>query len=166
MPTRKQRRRRDKDFRHDVRVYEVDEEGNEIPIAELRAREEASDPPAKGRFQRGSSAGSLKGSGSKGSGSKGSASKGSGSRGGRAKGSGSKGRVVREPPQPSWRRAVRRGGVMGAAMLLAFLFLFKSSPIGLRVVWGLFYAVAFIPLTYWIDRTAYRSYLRRTAKKS
>jgi hypothetical protein len=166
MPTRKQRRRRDKDFRHDVRVYEVDEEGNEIPIAELRARDEASDPPAKGRFQRGSSAGSLKGSGSKGSGSKGSASKGSGSRGGRAKGSGSKGRVVREPPQPSWRRAVRRGGVMGAAMLLAFLFLFKSSPIGLRVVWGLFYAVAFIPLTYWIDRTAYRSYLRRTAKKS
>jgi len=166
MPTRKQRRRRDKDFRHDVRVYEVDEDGNEIPIAELRAREEASDPPAKGRFQRGSSAGSLKGSGSKGSGSKGSASKGSGSRGGRAKGSGSKGRVVREPPQPSWRRAVRRGGVMGAAMLLAFLFLFKSSPIGLRVVWGLFYAVAFIPLTYWIDRTAYRSYLRRTAKKS
>jgi len=166
MPTRKQRRRRDKDFRHDVRVYEVDEDGNEIPIAELRAREEASDPPAKGRFQRGSSAGSLKGSGSKGSGSKGSASKGSASRGGRAKGSGSKGRVVREPPQPSWRRAVRRGGVMGAAMLLAFLFLFKSSPIGLRVVWGLFYAVAFIPLTYWIDRTAYRSYLRRTAKKS
>ena len=166
MPTRKQRRRRDKDFRHDVRVYEVDEEGNEIPIAELRAREEASDPPAKGRFQRGSSAGSLKGSGSKGSSSKGSASKGSGSRGGRARGSGSKGRVVREPPQPSWRRAVRRGGVMGAAMLLAFLFLFKSSPIGLRVVWGLFYAVAFIPLTYWIDRTAYRSYLRRTAKKS
>jgi len=161
MPTRKQRRRRDKDFRHDVRVYEVDEDGNEIPIAELRAREEASDPPAKGRFQRGSSAGSLKGSGSKGS-----ASKGSASRGGRAKGSGSKGRVVREPPQPSWRRAVRRGGVMGAAMLLAFLFLFKSSPIGLRVVWGLFYAVAFIPLTYWIDRTAYRSYLRRTAKKS
>jgi hypothetical protein len=166
MPTRKQRRRRDKDFRHDVRVYEVDEEGNEIPIAELRAREEASDPPAKGRFQRGSSARSLKDSGSKGSGSRGSASKGSASRGGRAKGAGSKGRVVREPPQPSWRRAVRRGGVMGAAMLLAFLFLFKSSPIGLRVVWGLFYAVAFIPLTYWIDRTAYRSYLRRTAKKS
>ena len=36
MPTRKQRRRRDKDFRHDVRVFEVDEEGNEVPIAELR----------------------------------------------------------------------------------------------------------------------------------
>ena len=42
MPTRKQRRRREKDFRHDVRVYEVDEEGNEVPIAELRAQEEPS----------------------------------------------------------------------------------------------------------------------------
>jgi hypothetical protein len=39
MPTRKQRRRREKDFRHDVRVYEIDEEGNEVPIAELRANE-------------------------------------------------------------------------------------------------------------------------------
>jgi hypothetical protein len=153
MPTRKQRRRRDKDFRHDVRVYEVDEEGNEIPIAELRAREEASAAPAKGRSLR-----SSKGNSSRGSASKGTRSKGTGSKG--------TGRVVREPPQPSWRRAVRRGGVMGAAMLLAFLFLFKNSPIGLRIVWGLFYAVAFIPLTYWIDRTAYRSYLRRTAKKT
>jgi hypothetical protein len=153
MPTRKQRRRRDKDFRHDVRVYEVDEEGNEIPIAELRAREEASAAPAKGRSLRSS----------KGNSSRGSASKGTRSKGTRSKGTG---RVVREPPQPSWRRAVRRGGVMGAAMLLAFLFLFKNSPIGLRIVWGLFYAVAFIPLTYWIDRTAYRSYLRRTAKKT
>jgi hypothetical protein len=40
MPTRKQRRRRSKDFRHDVRVYEVDEEGNEVPISELRAHDD------------------------------------------------------------------------------------------------------------------------------
>jgi hypothetical protein len=46
MPNRKQRRRRSKDFRHDVRVYEVDEEGNEVPISELRAQEE---PKAKAK---------------------------------------------------------------------------------------------------------------------
>jgi hypothetical protein len=46
MPTRKQRRRREKDFRHDVRVYEVDDEGNEVPIAELRAQTD-SKPKAK-----------------------------------------------------------------------------------------------------------------------
>jgi hypothetical protein len=45
MPTRKQRRRRSKDFRHDVRVYEVDEEGNEIPISELRTHEERTAKP-------------------------------------------------------------------------------------------------------------------------
>jgi hypothetical protein len=45
MPTRKQRRRRSKDLRHDVRVYEVDEEGNEIPISELRAHEEKTAKP-------------------------------------------------------------------------------------------------------------------------
>ena len=46
MPTRKQRRRREKDFRHDVRVYEVDDEGTEVPIAELRAQTEPK-PKAK-----------------------------------------------------------------------------------------------------------------------
>jgi hypothetical protein len=135
MPTRKQRRRRDKDFRHDVRVDEVDGEGNEVPIAELRAREEpkAKAAPAKGTKQRSTTKG---------------------------------GRALREPPQPSWNRALRRGGLMGGAMLIAFLFLFKNAALPLRIAWGVFYAVAFIPLTYWIDRTAYRSYLRRTAKQS
>jgi predicted lipid-binding transport protein (Tim44 family) len=133
MPTRKQRRRRDKDFRHDVRVFEVDEQGNEVPLAELRAKDE---PKEKAKAATAKSA--------------------------PAKGS----RPLREPPQPSWERALRRGGMMGGAMLLAFIFLFKSGPVAVRIVWGLFYAVAFIPLTYWIDRTAYRSYQKRVARRS
>ena len=40
MPTRKQRKRRAKDFRHDMRVFEVDGEGNEVPLAELRTPDE------------------------------------------------------------------------------------------------------------------------------
>ena len=132
MPTRKQRRRREKDFRHDVRVYELDEEGNEVPIAQLREKTEKPEPKAKAKQpqKRGSA------------------------------------RPVRDVPPPSWQRAFRRGGFMGAAMLVAFLFLFKSAPIGLRLAWGVFYAVAFIPLTYWIDRTAYRAHQRRLAKQS
>lgn len=133
MPTRKQRRRREKDFRHDVRVYEVDEEGNEVPIAELRTRE---DKPA------GTSTKQSKGSTKGGS------------------------RPARVPPEPTWERAFRRGGLMGGLMLVAFVFLFKSSPLGIRLAWGLFYAAAFIPLTYWIDRTAYRSYLKRQARQA
>jgi hypothetical protein len=135
MPTRKQRRRRSKDFRHDVRVFEVDEEGNEVPIAELRARaEKPKAAPAKGDKKQPARKKS--------------------------------GRAAREVSPPSWERAFKRGGLMGALMLVAFLFLFKSAPIGLRVAWGAFYALAFIPLTYWIDRTAYRTYLRRVARQT
>ncbi|HEX7626040.1 MAG TPA: hypothetical protein VF379_03215 [Gaiellaceae bacterium] len=134
MATRKQRRRRDKDFRHDVRVFEIDAEGNEVPIAELRTHEEKQKPaPAKKGKQRQQA------------------------RGARA-------RTVRDVPPPSWDRAFKRGGLMGLLMLVAFLFLFKNAPIGLRLAWGLFYALAFIPLTYWIDRTAHRSFLKRVAK--
>ena len=133
MPTRKQRRRRDKDFRHDVRVFEVDEEGNEVPIAELRQRVEAEKPKqAKKQPQQ--------------------------------KGRG--GRTLREVQPPSWERAFKRGGMMGGAMLLVFVFLLKTGPVAQRVAIGVFYAGGFIPLTYWIDRTSYRSYQTRLNRSS
>lgn len=135
MPTRKQRRRRSKDFRHDVRVFEVDAEGNEVPISDLRTR----DDKPKANAAKGKQKQPVRGK---------------------------SGRPVRAVPPPSWERAFKRGGLMGGLMLVAFLFLFKNAPIGLRVAWGLFYALAFIPLTYWIDRTAHRTYLRRVAKQS
>jgi hypothetical protein len=132
MPTRKQRRRRDKDFRHDVRVFEVDAEGNEIPIAELREREEKV-KPAKATADK------------------------------RARQS-ARARGVREVAPPSWQRAFRRGGLMGGAMLLVFLVVLKSGPVPQRLAIGLFYGIAFVPLTYLIDRTAYRSYQKRVAR--
>lgn len=130
MPTRKQRRRREKDFRHDVRVFEVDDEGNEVPIAELRTREEKPAKPAPKQQQRGQR--------------------------GR--------RPVREVQPPSWERALKRGGLMGGLMLLVFLFVLQNGPIAERLGIGVFYGVAFVPLTYWIDRTAYRTYQRRLQK--
>jgi hypothetical protein len=60
MPNRKQRRRKSKDLRHDVRVYEVDEDGNEVPIAELRAQEDRSaKPKAKPAQKSGSRSGRV-----------------------------------------------------------------------------------------------------------
>ena len=50
---------------------------------------------------------------------------------------------------------------MGGLMLVAFIFVFKNGPIGSRIAIGLVYGVAFVPLTYFVDRTAYRAYLRR-----
>jgi hypothetical protein len=131
MPTRKQRRRRAKDFRHDVRVFEVDAEGNEVPLADLRTPEERKPKIAKAQPARTKS-----------------------------------GRVVREPPQPSWQRALRRGGAMGGLMLVAFIFILRSGPLPQRIGIGVVYGLAFIPLTYWIDRTAYRAYQRRLAKQA
>jgi hypothetical protein len=131
MPTRKQRRRRAKDFRHDMRVFEVDEEGNEVALAELRTPEERKPKAAKQQQAKSKS-----------------------------------GRPIKVPPQPSWRRAVRRGGTMGGLMLVAFLFVLKNGPLPQRIMIGLFYGLAFIPLTYWIDRTAYRTYQRRLAKQA
>ncbi len=131
MSTRKQRKRRAKDFRHDMRVFEVDGEGNEVPLAELRTPDERK-PKVKQQRQAKSKSG----------------------------------RPIRVPPQPSWRRAVRRGGMMGGLMLVAFLFVLKNGPLPQRLGIGVFYGLAFIPLTYWIDRTAYRAYQRRLAKQS
>jgi hypothetical protein len=133
VPNRKQRRRREKDFRHDVRVYEVDEEGNEVPISELRSGE-----PDRPKTKPAASNGK-----------------------GRAR---SSGRAAREVSPPSWERAFKRGGLMGAGMLLVFVFILHSGGIAQRVGIGVFYAVAFIPLTYWVDRTSYRTYQKRLAR--
>jgi hypothetical protein len=140
MPTRKQRRRREKTFRHEYETVLLDADGNERPLDEdeLRSEREAraqsktsvKAPPAKGKGQRGAA------------------------------------RPIREVPPPSWHRALRRGGLMGGLMLVAFVVLFKNSPLPQRLGLGAVYLVAFIPLTYWVDRTTYRAYQRRLAKQS
>jgi hypothetical protein len=139
MPSRKQRRRREKSFRHEYETVLLDGEGNEIPLApeELRAEREAKQ---KERAQARPAAAKGKKQPAKGK------------------------RPMRVPPVPSWRRAIKRGGTMGALMLVAFVFVFKNGPLPQRLGIGIFYGVAFVPLTFWIDRTAYRTYERRVAK--
>jgi hypothetical protein len=133
MPTKKQRRRRAKGFRHEYDFVMVDDEGNEVPVDpdERRAErdQKAAAKPKQTRPQ-----------------------------------TTAKGRPMREPPQPSWERAFRRGGLMGALMLAAFIFIFKNGPIASRIAIGGVYGIAFVPLTYFVDRTAYRAYLRRVER--
>jgi hypothetical protein len=71
-------------------------------------------------------------------------------------------RPIRAAQPPSWNRALKRGGMWGGLMLVVVVFFFQGMPLAARVGWGVLYAVAFIPLTYWIDRVAYRSYLKRS----
>jgi hypothetical protein len=131
MPTRKQRRRREKTFRHDYGFVTYDEDGNEIEVESSQIRERK---PEKAKAT---------------------AAK---------KGGGKTTRASREPPLPSWRRSTRRGALWGGVMLLVVVFVFTSMPLPSRIFLGVLYALAFIPLTYWIDRMSYRNWQRRTAK--
>src|SRR5918911_4797271 len=131
MPSKKQRRRREKTFRHVYGFVTYDEEGNEVEVdsvSELKPKkpEKAKEPAARQQGKR----------------------------------------PLRAAQPPSWNRALRRGGLWGGLMLVVVVFFFKGMPLAARVAWGALYALAFIPLTYWIDRTAYRSYLKRSGKST
>ena len=125
MPTRKQRRRKAKTFRHEFDFVTYDEDGNEVVVdaTELRVVKEKDKP--KGKKQQGNR----------------------------------KSRPVREVPMPSWRRALKRGGLMGGAFFVIMVF-FVKAPVLLGVIYGF----AMIPLTFWMDRFAYRNYLRKQKK--
>lgn len=131
MPTRKQKRRRQQKFRHEQAWYEVDEFGNEVELdpAEVRA-----DLPEKRT-----------------NGAKPAAKAGVQSGGRQA------GRAGRTPPVPSWGRAARRGGMLGAVVLVLFSFGSKGHIVNALPLAAL-YTALFIPFTYWIDRLAYRRY--------
>jgi cytochrome c-type biogenesis protein CcmH/NrfG len=131
MPTRKQRRRKAKTFRHEFDFVTYDDAGNQVEVdrAELRAAKAKEAPKAKS-----------------------------------ANGKARSKREQREVKPPSWRRSLRRGLPMGAVMLIVVVLLFKNTPIQNRIVTGLLYAAAFVPFTYWLDRFAYRNYLRKQGK--
>jgi hypothetical protein len=138
VPSRKQRRRREKSFRHEYETVLLDEEGNEVPLdpeelrreREERERQRAHAKPAQ---------------------------KGTPAKRGTT-------RTLREPAAPSWNRALKRGGLMGGVIFVAFVFVLKGGSQSSRAVIAAFYAVAFVPLTYWVDRLAYRSWQKRAAR--
>jgi hypothetical protein len=130
MPSRKQRRRREKTFRHEYGFVTYDEEGNEVEIEPSAIREK------KPEKKSGATTSTKKG----------------------------QSRALREPPVPTWRRAVRRGGLWGGVMVLVVVLFFNGMPLVSRIFLGLLYAAAFIPLTYWIDRLTYRNWQRRAGK--
>jgi len=133
MPNRKQRRRRDKSFRHEYETVLLDDEGNERPLTELREereRQRAEKKPAKAT----------------------------------AKGGAAAPRAKHEPPPPTWRRAFKRGGMMGGVIVIAFVFILHGGSTAGRAAIAVIYGFAFIPLTYWVDRLAYRSHHKRLAR--
>jgi hypothetical protein len=134
MPTRKQRRRAQKERRHEYETVWVDSEGNELeePPEELAATPDKRNgakptPSAKATQQRG-------------------------------------GRPVKVPPPPSWQRAAKRAGIIGAVI---FVFIYfagtrngSHSPAS-AILLAMVYTALFIPFQYMLDRFSYNRWQRR-----
>lgn len=133
MPTRKQRRRRAKERRHEWEYVYVDEEGRELPVEDVSAvRERPARQPAKAQARPG--------------------------RRGREPSAGG----VRKVDPPSWRRVARRGAIFAPLMLVVVYLLrpkgASAAAILLQVVVLLLF---FLPFSYFMDSMLYRSYRRR-----
>jgi hypothetical protein len=137
MPTRKQRRRDAKQKRHEYEYVYVDSEGNELE--ELPEGFEPEPDRSAGRSN-GKPAQPAKAK-----------PKAQQQRGGRS---------VRTPQPPSWRRATRRGLILGAFALVFFAVLSKGHYVT-AVPFAIGYTILFIPFTYAMDRFAYGRWQRR-----
>jgi hypothetical protein len=132
--TKKQRRRREKEQRHDYEVVYLDSEGNEVDPEEVQAH----GPPK--RNANGKSSGK------------------SSSRSGSA---GARGRRVPQPP--SWRRVAKRGAIFAPLFIATVLLLGgKNTSLATAFVQTLVLLVLFIPFSYFLDSLVWRSHLKRT----
>src|SRR5215210_1545898 len=135
MPTRKQRRKRQKDLRHEYEYVYVDEAGNEVEDApdespadsrRRNGKREAKPSPGKGRQSA---------------------------------------RPARPVPPPSWRRVGKRALFFGPLIFLAFSALNSGQPVLGRLAVAAVYTAFFLPFMYLMDRALYRAYLRRTGQE-
>jgi hypothetical protein len=129
MPSRKQRRRRAKELRHEYEVVYVDSEGREVePPPEAERRPERQNGDRTKAVDRGRAAG---------------------------------GRPRRVPQPPSWSRSGKRALMFFPIFLLAISLISKHTALTSRFLTAIAYSLLFVPLTYLMDRTAYRTYIRR-----
>ena len=137
MPTRKQRKRMQKERRHEYETVWVDGDGNELeeppddaprPAPRERRPEGKNAKPQQKRPQQRSSS-----------------------------------RATRTPLPPSWRRAMRRSLLLGA-VILVFIYI-SSHRVGSALLFAVLYTAIFIPFTYGLDRFAYRRWERNNAKQ-
>ena len=75
-------------------------------------------------------------------------------------------RPLREVRPPSWNRSLRRSALFLPLFFIVFSFVNKHSSIEVRLLSSAAYSALFVPLTYLMDRTAYRTYLRRSGQQA
>jgi hypothetical protein len=75
------------------------------------------------------------------------------------------GAPIREAKPPSWNRSFRRAALFLPLFFIVFSLVNKKMAIETRLLSSLAYSALFVPLTYLMDRTAYRTYLRRSGRQ-
>jgi hypothetical protein len=149
MPTRKQRRRALKERRHDYE-YEtvwIDEAtGEEVDPPEdyVEPEPEKSEKPKRDRSKSDGAKPKPRAAQQRGN------------------------RPVRVPPQPSWRRAVKRALIFGVVIFAVFAILGSKNGHHNYLsafVFGAVYTLIFIPFTFYIDRFSYNRYQRRAEQQ-
>jgi len=133
MPTRKQKRRRQKGLRHEYEYVYVDEEGQEVEVDEPETADDKTAKNAKAPARAAS----------------------------KAKPKGASGRALREPPEPSWSRAARRAVPWQIGIFVLVVFLLRSGPLISRVMIGVLYGLLFIPMMYLTDRMVRNRWLKQ-----
>jgi hypothetical protein len=133
MPTRKQRRRRQKGRRHEYEFVYVDEEGHELEVEPDEVKRDSrvatgDKRPARNEPRKGRSA---------------------------------PGRTV---APPSWNKVAKRALIFFPLIFVAFSLVNSGQALGTRILITALYTAFFIPFMYVMDRTMYRSYLKRSGQ--
>jgi hypothetical protein len=142
MPTRKQRRRREKSFRHEYEYVFVDDEGNEVAVDDAPDAGDARSAPAKSVADKGKAATPRRSKGATPT---------------------RTGRVV----QPaSWRRVGKRALIFAPLMFVVVSVLDSSLGPAAHAAQTIFLLAFFLPFSYVMDSIAYRMYMKRTGGSS
>ena len=133
MPTRKQRRREQKNRRHEWEYVYVDDEGHEVEVEEDEAPAKA-DKPAK-QAAKTSARPAAKGAARS---------------------------TARKVDPPSWRKVVRRAVIFTPIMLVViYLLKPKNATPASIIVQLLVLLLFFLPFSYFMDTMMYRTYRKR-----
>jgi hypothetical protein len=132
VPTKKQRRRQQKNRRHEWEYVYVDEEGHEVEL----------DPTELGAKKRTKEAKAARPAAA-------------------VRRTDARGRPVRQIEPPSWRRVFKRALIFTPIFIAVLLLLNREGSVYARVGAAIPLLIVFIPFSYFTDRLAYRTYQRR-----
>ena len=73
------------------------------------------------------------------------------------------GRALREPPEPSWSRSIRRAIPWQIGIFVLIVVVLRNSPVISRVLVAILYGALFVPLMYMTDRMVRNRWLKKQA---